>query len=182
MVEGYASTGMELVARDAGVSTATLYSYFPSKADLFKHVIEETAQTFSALLTDVTSVKGDTIAHLREFAYAYGRFMYDPFTRSVFRLVTAERRRFEAVARQFYGRGRDVFGGALVGILVRLQTEGRVKCDKPSWAAGQLMGMIEHPTFMVPLISGEEVTVERNVEHICDDAVETFLARYGAKT
>ena len=33
--EGYSQTGMEQVARDAGVSTATLYAHFPSKAELF---------------------------------------------------------------------------------------------------------------------------------------------------
>ena len=32
MTEGYAGARMEPIAREAGVSTATLYGYFPGKA------------------------------------------------------------------------------------------------------------------------------------------------------
>ena len=35
MSEGYAATRIEPIARATSVSTATLYGYFPSKADLF---------------------------------------------------------------------------------------------------------------------------------------------------
>ena len=182
MVEGYASTGMEAVAREATVSTATLYSYFPSKADLFQHVVEDAAGAFSHHITEVTHSGGDGIAQLRAFAAAYARFMAEPFVRSVFRLVAAERRRFEPVARYFFERGRTDFGGTLITILKRLETEGLVRIEKPSWAAGQLMGMIEHPTFLVPMVTGDEARAARSLEEIADDAVDTFLARYGAAT
>jgi AcrR family transcriptional regulator len=181
MVEGYASTGMEQVARDASVSTATLYSYFPSKADLFQHVVEDAAESFSHLITETSQVGGDPTTQLRNFAYAYARFMGDPFVRSVFRLVAAERRRFEAVARHFFDRGRRDFGGTLISILDRLKREGKIDAEKLSWAAGQLMGMIEHPTFLVPMVTGDEHKAERTLEHICDEAVSTFLARYGVQ-
>jgi len=179
MVEGYASTGMEQVARDASVSTATLYSYFPSKAELFQHVIDDAADSFSRLITDTATVRGDSTTQLRAFAYAYANFMADPLARSVFRLVAAERRRFEPVARRFFERGRTDFGGTLISILDRLRGEGLVRIEKLSWAAGQLMGMIEHPTFLIPLVTGDEHKAERPIEDICDEAVRTFLARYG---
>lgn len=181
MTEGYASTGMEAVARDAGVSTATLYAYFPSKSDLFNVVVDDAADAFLRRIDETAHVQGDSAAQLRAFALAYARFISDPFVRAVFRLVAAERRRFETVARRFYNRLRDEFGGVLIGILRRLQAEGRVRLTKPSWAAGQLMGMIEHPTFLAPLAAGDDAPVERPLEDICDDAVETFLARYGVR-
>jgi AcrR family transcriptional regulator len=180
MVEGYASTGMEAVARDAGVSTATLYSYFPSKADLFQHVVEDAADSFSSRISVATSADGDGVEPLLTFALSYGRFMADPFVRAVFRLVAAERRRFEGVARYFFERGRNDFGGTLMTILARLEAQGLVKVDKPSWAAGQLMGMIEHPTFLVPMVTGDETHATRTLEDICEGAVTTFLARYGS--
>ena len=45
---GYADAGMEVVARTAAVSTATLYAYFPSKADLFKAIVMETVTDVAA--------------------------------------------------------------------------------------------------------------------------------------
>ncbi len=181
MTEGYASTGMEAVARDASVSTATLYSYFPSKADLFQHVVEDAADSFSNRITEAADAEGDSETQLRVFALAYARFMSEPFVRSVFRLVAAERRRFEGLARQFFQRGRTDFGGTLMTIMARLQAEGLVQIEKPSWAAGQLMGMIEHPTFLVPMVTGDEARAQRTLEEIAEDAVETFLARYGVR-
>jgi AcrR family transcriptional regulator len=182
MREGYASAGMEAVARDACVSTATLYSYFPSKADLFRRVIADISDSFSQVINETVAVEADSpVGQLRRFAHAYGRFMSDRFVRSVFRLVVAERRRFSDVAGYFYGRARADFGGNLIGILERLRAEGVIEVAKPSSAAGQLMGMIEHPTFVVPMVVGDETLTERPVEEICDEAVDTFLARYAVR-
>jgi AcrR family transcriptional regulator len=181
MTEGYASTGMEAVAREATVSTATLYSYFPSKADLFQHVVEDAAGSFSGHIEEVAQAGDDSLTQLRGFALGYARFMAEPFVRAVFRLVAAERRRFETVARYFFERGRTDFGGALIGIIKQLDAEGLVRVEKPSWAAGQLMGMIEHPTFLVPMVTGDETHAQRSLEEISHDAVETFLARYGTE-
>jgi hypothetical protein len=41
------------------------------------------------------------------------------------------------------------------------------------------MGMVEHPVFFMPLVTGDEVQSERTPEQIASEAVETFLARYG---
>jgi len=41
------------------------------------------------------------------------------------------------------------------------------------------MGMIEHPVFFVPLVTGDEILVRRSNAEVVEDAVETFLARYG---
>lgn len=179
MLAGYADTGIEQIARDAKVSTATLYDIYPGKTQLFHAVIEDAGNEFSRRIAEVTARETDLLARLKSFAAAYARFMSDPFVRNVFRLVAAERRRFTPVAQGFYDRGRTDFGGALITILAGLQAEGRVDAPKLATAAGQLMGMIEHPTFLIPMVTGGEVECSRSPEQIASDAVETFLARYG---
>lgn len=179
MQSGFADTGIEQVARDAKVSTATLYDLYPGKTQLFHAVIEDAGETFTRRIAEVTAKDEDLLARLRTFASAYARFMSDPFVRAVFRLVAAERRRFTSVAQGFYTRGRDSFGGTLIEILAGLQKEGRIDAPKMATAAGQLMGMIEHPTFLIPIVTGGEVECTRSPEQIASDAIETFLARYG---
>lgn len=178
---GYASTRMEPVAREAGISTATLYSYFPGKADLFKAVIDDASVDFSNQMRHVRAAEGPAREQLLYFATAYGGFMGDPFVRSVFRLVMAERPRFRDVALYFFERGRNDFGAVLMGAIERLHGSGELDAPRPSWAAGQLMGMIEHPIFFMPLVTGDEVKPSRPVEQIAADAVETFLARYARR-
>lgn len=180
MTEGYAGARMEPIAREAGVSTATLYGYFPGKAELFTAVIDDASEDFSRQMAHVRITSGQARDQLTVFATAYADFMSDPFVRSVFRLVMAERPRFQPVAMRFFERGRSDFGGVLIQALKALCDKGELKIDKPSWAAGQLMGMIEHPVFFVPLVTGDDVRVKRSNAQVAEEAVETFLARYGA--
>ncbi|CAL1692061.1 hypothetical protein MMB232_02217 [Brevundimonas subvibrioides] len=179
MADGYAATRIEPIARAAAVSTATLYGYFPSKQHLFTAVISDASADFSAQMEYVRVSDGHAREQLTLFATAYADFMGDAFVRSVFRLVMAERPRFRDVAQGFFDKGRSDFGRPLMAALARLAERGELKIDKPSWAAGQLMGMVEHPVFFMPLVTGDEVQAARTNGQIAADAVETFLARYG---
>lgn len=179
VTDGYAGARVEPIARDAGVSTATLYALFDGKAELFTAVIEDAAVDFDRLMRHVRTVGGPARQRLTYFATAYAGFMADPFIRSVFRLVVAERPRFRDVAMQFFDRGKADFGKVLIDALRELVERGELRIERPSWAAGQLMGMIEHPVFFMPLVTGDEVMPARGMDQIAADAVETFLARYG---
>ena len=179
MAQGFAATRVEPIAREAGVSTATLYTFFPSKAELFHAVIEDASNEFARQISHVRAVDGPARCQLIRFAEAYAAFMSDPLVRSVFRLVMAERPRFQAMASHFFERGKAQIGASLLEAIVALDARGELVCDKPSWAAGQLMGMVEHPVFFVPLVTGDSVQVTRSHARIAADAVETFLARYG---
>lgn len=176
--QGYAATRVEPIARESGVSTATLYSFFPAKAELFTAVIHDAANDFTLQMQIVRTAEGSAREQLLQFATAYAYFMGEPFIRSVFRLVMAERPRFRDVAMRFFEKGRSEFGAPLIAALRVLIDRGELAIDKPSWAAGQLMGMIEHPVFFMPLVTGDEARTSRSPEQIARDAVETFLARY----
>lgn len=179
--EGYAATKIEPIAREAGVSTATLYALFDGKAQLFSAVIDDAAEDFARQMAGVRTIEGDARQQLISFAEAYADFMSDPFVRAVFRLVMAERPRFQAVARRFFDQGQAAFGATLIGILKAQSRAGALRAiDRPSWAAGHLMGMLEHPVFFVPLVTGDEIKVRRTNAEIVEDAVDTFLARYRA--
>src|SRR5580693_5527874 len=45
---GYAATGMEAVARGAGVSTKTLYRLIPNKAALFETMVSDRMERFAS--------------------------------------------------------------------------------------------------------------------------------------
>jgi AcrR family transcriptional regulator len=115
--EGFAGAGMETLAREAGVSTATLYAHFPSKSEMFRTVVEEAVAELARRVRDTTTQQGDPHSRLCGFAYAYAEFYADPLSRSVFRMVTAERRRFGGVADYFQDRAHSELGGAAIEIL-----------------------------------------------------------------
>jgi len=178
--QGYAQAGMEQVARDAGVSTATLYAHFPSKAQLFRVTVEAVIEDRAVAVQRSVRVDGSARVRLQAFATAYATFYCDPTSRALFRMVTAEHRRFPDIARHFRDRGRAELGGVAIALVRELAAEGALRVDKPSRAAGQLQGMIEHATLLLGLIEGDDVQPSRSPAEIAADAVETFLARYGA--
>ena len=129
-------------------------------------------------MSRVRAVNGPARERLMCFATTYAAFIADPFVRGVFRMVMAERRRFNEVALKFFDRGKADFGKVLIDALNEMVETGELRLERASWAAGQLMGMIEHPVFFMPLVTGDEVLPVRAVNQIASDAVETFLARY----
>lgn len=175
---GYAGTGMEGVARDARISTATLYALFPGKADLFRAVVAAAVDDFRADIARETRAEGGAEERLGAFAAGYARFLCDPFARAVFRLIAAERKQFEDTAERFYAAAQREFGGGVMALLTELKDAGRLYAPSLSRAAGQLLGMIEHPCLIRPMLTGDESGCRRSAEEIAREALETFYARY----
>ena len=181
MTEGYADTGMEVVARQAAVSTATLYAHFQSKADLFRATIAEVITEIAEGITRAPQPSASAQVRLLSFAKTYAAFCANPMTRAVLRMVAAERRKFSESAETVQNRTRSEIGGALIQMITELAQRGELKVERPSWAASQLLGLIEHPTLMYGLVRGDDVALERSTDDIAEDAVTTFLARYGVR-
>ncbi|BAZ28719.1 TetR family transcriptional regulator protein [Cylindrospermum sp. NIES-4074] len=69
--KGYGSITMREIAQNLGVSTGTLYHYFPSKESLFEHLVEEICeQDLSAALGELGGKKG-----ISEAMTALGRYL-----------------------------------------------------------------------------------------------------------
>lgn len=180
--EGYSAAGMETVARVAGVSTATLYAHFPSKAKLFEMVAHDALGRMAEPVRASVETKGDARARLTSLALAYAGVMTRPATRAMFRMVAGERPRFGAVTDLALQGAHQDLGGAAIQVIEDLVQTGELATDQPAWAGGQLLGMLDHATLVLGLAAGDEAPPPRPLADLCADAVETFLARYGANS
>jgi len=179
ITDGYSGTRMEPIARAAGVSTATLYAFFAGKSELFAAVIGELSVEFRRHMNSITAHDGDPRQQLLQFSEAYAGFMADPFVQSILQLVMAERHRFPELADEFFERGRRDFGGLVIGAIMQLRQPGEMSLETAIQAAEQMLGMIEHPTFVVPLLGGAPRRPDRTPQEVAREAVTTMLARYG---
>ncbi|MBO9711167.1 MAG: TetR/AcrR family transcriptional regulator [Caulobacter sp.] len=177
--EGYSAAGMEAVARMAGVSTATLYAHFPSKAKLFEVVVHDAAGRMAEPVRESLAPQGDARDRLTRLALAYAGVMSRPATRAMFRMVAGERPRFGAVTDPVLVGAHQELRRAAIQVIEDLVETGELTTDQSAWAAGQLLGMLDHATLVLGLTAGDEAQPLRPLADICADAVETFLARYG---
>mgnify|MGYP002789554830 CR=1 FL=1 len=100
---GYASTSMDRVAAEAGVSKQTIYSHFQDKEGLFTALIERV--TIDRLQSELPAqpFQGEPVVVMRRLAETFLAKMDDPEYLAFIRLVIAESARFPELA-QLYGK------------------------------------------------------------------------------
>lgn len=100
---GYATTSMDRVAAEAGVSKQTIYSHFQDKEGLFRALIERV--TIRRLQAEYQSeselFQGEPVAVLTKLANSILRRIEDPEYIALIRLVIAESGRFPELAQLY---------------------------------------------------------------------------------
>lgn len=177
LAEGLDQAKMGAIATAAGVSTATLYAYFPSKNDLFRAVVEKVA-------TDVDTLM-DTALHkpdddpIEQLALAFMQPLNNPDLRAVFRIMAVEGPRFPEVLATFDAHTRLKGHRAAVAVFEKLAAEGRFAAGVAETAARQLLGMLEHETLVLGIMRGDDAAPSRDTAKIAREAVMTLKARFG---
>ena len=103
--DGFEGASVDDIAKAAGVSKATLYSYFPDKRFLFMQV----AKTECARQADHAIETIDMDAPVRQVLCAIAIEMVDfitsQFGKRIFRICVGESDRFPELGREFYESG-----------------------------------------------------------------------------
>lgn len=172
---GYDRTSLAQIAERSGVSRATLFKQFPTKAALFDAIVTE---SWSTAADDDPPPAGDLVAGLGTLGRRYAALLTQPRMTDLFRIVIAELPRFPELAQAQFSQGKMPYFESVRSYLLAEQAAGTVRTDDAELAATQFLGMISNyvfwPTLLVP---GWEVSDER-VAEVVDEAVRTTAARY----
>jgi len=178
--DGFEGASVDEIARAAGVSKATLYSYFPDKRLLFSEVarIECNRQAEEAL--DVIGMGAPIEVVLHEAANRIVRFFLSDFGRQVFRICVSESYRFPELGRRFYESGPKLVRERMTKVLTPYVERGVLKIDDMDLAANQFGELCKADLFVRNLCGVCNDFNEQDVERVVNGAVEMFLARYRA--
>jgi len=69
---GYRKAGLEDVAREAGVSRATVYNYFPNKEMLFRAIVAEELERLRLAVAEAVDLRAEPAAQLLSYVRARG--------------------------------------------------------------------------------------------------------------
>jgi TetR/AcrR family transcriptional repressor of mexJK operon len=108
--EGFEGASVDEIARDAGVSKATLYSYFPDKQHLFLAVLETECAHQSEVEILLHASDQDVEETLRVICKTLITFFLSRFGQDMFRVCVAEAQRFPELGRTFYDSGPKTLG------------------------------------------------------------------------
>lgn len=180
MADGFEGASVDDIARAAGVSKATLYSYFPDKRLLFVEV----ARTACARMADETVERIDDCKPVREVLTFVARelatFLTSPFGLQIFRVCVAESDRFPELGRAFYENGPKLGRDRLQDYLQIAVADGQLVIDDVEMAAEQFSELCKARIWVRALFGVQDEVTAGEIDRVASEAVETFLARFGA--
>jgi AcrR family transcriptional regulator len=181
MSDGYEGSSVDAIARAAGVSKATLYSYFTDKRQIFMEVAKAECglqiEEADAILSDESSPR----EVLSTAADRMLSFFLSSFGQSIFRMCVAESDRFPELGREFYETGPKLFRGKMVEYLRCAVAEGDLVIDDFELAADQFAELCKASLFPELMFGIRRHVTAAEKQRVIDGAVETFLARYAAR-
>ena len=180
LAAGYEGASVDDIARAAGVSKATLYSYVPDKRLLFMEVatLECRRQTDTALEeVDMARPPSEVLPFAAERMMD---FFLSPFGRGVFRIVVAEADRFPEIGREFWECGPERGRGILVDYFAKACARGELAIDDLRLAADQFTELCKADLFPRLIFGIDAEFTDEERRRVAEGAVAMFLARYGA--
>jgi AcrR family transcriptional regulator len=172
---GYAATGMEAVARRAGVSTKTLYRLIPNKASLFDGMVtdrlERTLAKVDLRAIDHAEIEDALYAALM----ACADLTLDEEVIALQRMVLQEAGKSSDIAGTFYRNGIQRISAALAAWLRTQQKRGLIELDDVDEAAGMLLGMIASAPRRAAMFGGVPLPSRRRIEARVRRCAKLFL-------
>jgi AcrR family transcriptional regulator len=183
MEHGFEGASVDEIARAAGASKATLYSYFPDKRQLFTAVVEAGCLRQGGGVALGRLDPDEPIeAALRRIAGEFGAFVLSPGALEMFRTCIAEAGRFPELGRAFYEAGPERARSQLVALLDEAVARGELAIADTGLAADQFAALAKARVFLATLLGQPIDPDDPELARVADEAVATFLARYGART
>ncbi|MBT0768734.1 TetR/AcrR family transcriptional regulator [Kineosporia sp. J2-2] len=172
---GYDRTSLAKIAEAAGVSKATLFKQFPTKAALFDAIVTASWQVGDG---EEEPPVGDLRAGLAEIGRRYVALLTRPGMADLFRIVIAELPRFPELGEAQFSRGKMPYFDSVRRYLEAERDAGTITLDDPEQAATQFLGMISNYVFWPRLLLVGWDPAAPDLERVVADAVRMMAAGY----
>lgn len=181
---GYAGTTMSSIASKVGGSKTTLWTYFPSKEELFEAVVDDIVRQYGEMLHIDLPVDEDVVAVLRRFAnILVPTLMTDPLL-SLYQLVVGEARRFPHLAEAFYERGPRRGKARLAVWIGEKMERGELRRGDPLRAVQHFTGLCQSGSYQFAVLNLPEARRcdRARVAAEIEGALDTFCRAWGPES
>lgn len=178
--DGFDGASVDDIAKEAGVSKATLYSYFPDKRLMFLEVARTECQRQAEQASETIDFSQPPEVVLPLAAEQIIDFMASDLGQGIYRLCAAEVERFPDLGRAFYASGPQLVHDKICAYLEQAVARGELEIDDLDLAA-HLFAELCKAELHAKLLFGMGSCSSLDKERVIKGAVEMFLARYGTK-
>ncbi|RSC21413.1 TetR/AcrR family transcriptional regulator [Agrobacterium sp. FDAARGOS_525] len=176
LASGYAKTGIETVARRAGISTRTLYRFVANKADLFRMVADQRIEVSISALGELVTEPMSGEAALSQLVRAYTRQALSPEACLTAKMIISEADQFPEVGENYRSSIVRV-ATAFDERVAALYGDGALDCCSSATASELLRCMIIGVQRQI-LLGQRDRMSEIEMDELADRCTQLFLRGY----
>ena len=176
--DGFEGASVDDIARAAGVSKATLYSYFADKRILFQEVARNEFEIIAERATQTIDRSAPARQVLTQAAFAIVSYNTSPMGIAFYRMCLAEAERFPDIGRAYYQSGPAVAHQEIAAFLDEAHARGELQVDDSLRAAKVFLALCRSDLHIRLLLAVTDQARMDEIKGLVEDSVEVFLARY----
>jgi TetR/AcrR family transcriptional regulator, mexJK operon transcriptional repressor len=181
LASGFGAVTMDAIAREAGVSKATVYAHFTGKEELFGAIVARLSERrfggFSVEALDPVDVE----ASLSAIAHRFLDLVLSPEAIALNRIIVGEVTRFPVLGQVFWAAGPERHRAQIEAFLRRAVQAGSLAIPDPRPAAEQFAALARGEIHLRSLLRLENPGDPAALEAAAASAVATFLRAFGIK-
>jgi TetR/AcrR family transcriptional repressor of mexJK operon len=175
---GFDAVTMEMVARQASVSKATLYSHFSSKEELFTAVTVAEANRVTDEVWQIVPDSNDVAAVLRRMAEKFVDIFLSEQTMFLQRAVIGVVSRFPAIGVRIFDSGPKVLNERLARFLAEAHDRGLLNVPDATLAAVQFLSVVRGDLDIRGLLLPAAPPSRAEIEEQIESGIDLFLRYY----
>ena len=175
---GFSRAAVADIAREADVSTATLYKHFTSKEELFATVVRESYGELGEEFSEINAT-GSARDIFYKLAHAYLTAQFEHQVVGLMRIVIAEVPTAPEVALDAFNFITVQRYAQLTRVVDQMVERKMLKPHDTKLGITLLAGMIKE-AIIWPALFDVTVKLPENADEIIYEAIDTYLARYEA--
>ena len=178
LASGFGAVSMDAIAREAGVSKATVYAHFAGKEELFGAIVTDLSERrfggFSAEALDPR----DIAVSLTTIAVRFLDLVLSPEFIALNRIIIGEVTRFPVLGEVFWAAGPERSRVQIEAFLRRAAAAGALDVPDPRLAAEQFVALARGEIHLRSLLRLEDPGDPAVLSEAAASAVATFLRAF----
>jgi TetR/AcrR family transcriptional repressor of mexJK operon len=175
---GYESTSMEAVARQAGVSKLTIYSHFADKKELFRAIVQTRCDQIGmpeSFIDEAQLPVEEALLKISRFALAR---IFMPDSIRLIRMVQTEALHDPEIIKIYYEVGPRRVKNAFTDLLRKFDCQNKLSVPDPARASDQFFSLLKGEMLQNVLMLHAPVPGAEEIERHIQATIDFFLASY----
>ena len=182
LVAGFGAVSMDTIAREAGVSKATVYAHFAGKEELFGAVIGRECERYFARFSGGELDPGDVRASLTVLGHRFLELLLSPESIALHRIILGEVTRFPVLGEVFWQAGPERQRFQIEAFFKSAAVSGTLALADTRLAAEQFVSLVRGEIQLRHLLRLEGDADQQGISAAVEGAVATFIRAFERRT